>query len=221
MIAPYEFRMMPLYYGHLLLSYMMVAASLILFIFKAVSTPRAYRRQHLLNVAAILLVVVFNAVFLFVKDKSVLQYLDYSIWGYSFAAFFIFWNAYKYARHGLLNHFRGRIFDSIGQALVLFDYENNHIMHNAKAAELLRQHLDMSGDFTMEDFLKACAIPVKPESINENVILQACLPDSENLLPIQCDLRVLKDDHGAVMGHLFVMTDTSDERDMLTGFHNW
>ena len=221
MIAPYEFQMKPLYYAHLALTYLMVLVSLILFIAKAIRTPRTYRRQHLLNVLAIVLVVAFNACFLFIRDKSVLQYLDYSIWGYSFAAFFIFWNAFKYSRHGMLKYFRGWIFDSIGQAIVLFDYENNHIMHNARAAELFKHQLDMTDDFTMEEFVHACALPVTPENVGENVSFQACLPESENALPIQCDLRVLKDDNGAVMGHLFVLTDTSDERDMLTGFHNW
>lgn len=138
-IAPYAYDMKPLYGMHLVICYVMVVIVLALFIYKSVTTPSDYRRQYLISVVGIVLVVGYNALFLFLPDKTVLNFLDYSIWGYSFAAFFIYWNAYSYSQHGMLNHFRSWVFNNISQGLVLFDFEDNRMTHNECAESLLPQ----------------------------------------------------------------------------------
>ena len=63
-IAFYAYQMKPLYYMHLIFTYLMVIALIGILIRKILMTPKHYRLQYWLLVMAIMLVVIINAFFI-------------------------------------------------------------------------------------------------------------------------------------------------------------
>ena len=205
------YQMKPLYVIHLIFTYVLVAATLAVLIVKCVRTPRQYRNQYLLLIASIGVVVAVNAVFLFQEQDSFFTKVDCSILGYSVGLFLMYWTAYDYRVNDMVRSLAFTIFENINQGIVLFDYEDELIVHNRQAEELLK-------GVTFEDampcaaFLDACGIA--PGGEDEYSV--QC--DLEGAAPLRCDYRRLKDARGRVTGNLFVFTDISRDADISTGF---
>ncbi len=128
-IAHYSYQMKPLYDIHLIFSYAIVVAVLVLLIRKMCKIPREYRLQYSSVIFGILIIVGVNALFLFLPGGKVYTLLDYSICGYSLTSFLLYWSCFNYSTHGMLNKLKTNIFENIGQGIVLFDYDNRLILH--------------------------------------------------------------------------------------------
>ena len=202
--------MRPPYVIHLVFSYSLVVAVLGLLIYKCLRTPRQYRNQYLLLILAILIVVCFNALFLFLQERSFFTNIDCSILVYSVGLGLMYWAAYDYRSGDMLKSLSVIIFENISQGIALFDYEDELILHNQRAEVLLG-----SGTFVeampAAAFLRACGIaPQEGDSYSVQCEMQGT--------PLRCDYRRLKDERGRVIGNLFVFTDLSRDRDLSTGF---
>lgn len=219
-LAKYSYQILPLYGAHLAYTYLLVFFVLILLCVKICRVPSDYKRQYLYAVLGILTVVCINAVFLFLPGSSLYNFLDYSIWCYSFVIFFLYWNCFDYSTHGMLNHFRNRIFENIDQGIVLFDYENQMILKNQRAEILLSEH-SLKENMKLDDFLKQCNMTDIPNISGESCSLQCFMRQEEQLVPVRCDYRLLKNKKEEILGRLFVFSDSFENTDVLTGFQNW
>jgi len=214
--AFYAYGMKPLYYFHLALSYSLVALTLYLLIRKAVLTPRQYRMPYLLSITSIALVVLTNAVFLFVDGFSSIRLLDHSVFGYSLALALIHWTAFEYRYNDMLKALSMTIFENIGQGLVLFDYSDKLIMHNKKAESIL-PNVDFRTKLTVPEFLRLVGMP--PETSNRiRISLQIETPDGTTA---RCDYSKFRNRSHRVIGNLFVFTEAVNDTDLLTGFRRW
>ncbi|MGN0996769.1 MAG: diguanylate cyclase domain-containing protein [Candidatus Ventricola sp.] len=218
-IANYSYQMKPLYWMHLLFTYILVAAVLALMLRTMRRIPQEYRAQYRYVVIGIMAIVLVNAVFLFWPSESVYSVLDYSICGYSLTAFLLYWSCFNYSTHGMLNCLKTSIFESIGQGIVLFDYHDRLILHNERADEMLGG-IRLEQCEAMEDFLRCCDLPPNV-SAEDNCSLQCYISSGEQMRPLRCDIRSLKNDSGQRLGQLFVFTNAVLETDLLTGFQNW
>ena len=204
------YRMKLPYQIHLGFSYFMILVTLAVLLYKCVHTPSQYRNQYVLIAAAIGVVVLINAAFLFQED-SFFTKVDCSILGYSIGLYLMYWTAYDYRENDMLESLSMTVFENVGQGIVLFDYMDELIMYNRKAAQLLpgvRFEREMPG----ADFLNACGIA---RDGREQFSLQC---DAGNGVPLRCDFSSLKDKRGRVLGHLCVFTDLSRLTDITTGF---
>lgn len=217
-IAKYSYQMHPLYGMHLIFSYALVAVILLLLIRKMYRIPRAYRAQYQYVILGILAIVSVNAVFLFWPGVNVYNLLDYSICGYSLTAFLLYWSCFNYSTHGMLNRLKTSIFENIDQGIVLFDYNNNLILHNEKADYLLGG-INPEKCAIMEDFLNCYNLSLNTE--NDSFSLQCYIQNEKEERPLRCDIRRLKDAKQHTLGQLFVFSDAALETDLLTGFQNW
>ena len=203
--------MKPLYVIHLIFTYFIVGAVLALLIYKCVRTPDQYRNQYLLLIASIGVVVAINAVFLFQQEGSFFAKVDCSILGYSFGLFLMYWTAYEYRTNDMLKSLSQTILENINQGVVLFDYEDELIIHNRRAEELLKG-VEFESDMRCEDFLKACGVSLTGEDRYSG----QC--DLEEGAPLRCDYRRVRGKRERVIGNLFVFTDLSRDADLSTGF---
>ena len=219
-IAQYAYQMKPLYWMHLVFSYTLVAVVLTLLIVKLCRVPREYRAQFLYVMVGIIAIVAVNAVFLYLPGVSVFNLLDYSICGYSLTAFLLYWCCFNYSTHGMLNRLKTSLFENIDQGIVLFDYNDDLILHNAKADYLLGK-IELKADMRLEDFLEICNLSLNAEGTNGSYSVQCYLRDGAQERPLRCDVRQLKNDQSQVLGRLFVFSDAALETDLLTGFQNW
>lgn len=220
LIAHFRYQMMAGFELHLLFTYIIVVIVLAILCHKAYVVPSDYRRQYLYAVYGILLVVGCNAFFLFLPQKSLFNMLDYSIWGYSVIAAFLYWDYYMYASHGMLNHFKSLIFDNVDQGILLFDYENKLILKNKRVTSLLPEVVPKQ-EMELADFLEQCHIPLDIGQKNERCSLQCYTKKANKIESVRCDYRTLKNNRGELMGRLFVLSDAAQDTDVLTGFQSW
>lgn len=218
-IARYTYQMMPLYWMHLIFSYTMVAVVLFLLINKMFRIPWEYRAQYRYGILGIAVIVLVNAIFLFLPGESVYNLLDYSICGYSLTSFMLYWSCFKYATHGMLNSLKTNVFENIGQGIVLFDYNDQLILHNKRAEDLLGKIREKEC-MELEDFLNCYRLEIDREE-DKSSSLQCYVKDGEKEHPLRCDVRSLKNEQNQHLGQLFVFSDAALETDLLTGFQEW
>lgn len=220
LIAQYSYQMKPLYWMHLFFTYMLVIVVLSLLIVKMFRVPWEYRAQFLFVIIGIVLIVAVNAVFLYLPGEHVYNLLDYSICGYSLTAFLLYWSCFNYSSRGMLNRLKTSVFENIDQGIVLFDYNDDLILHNAKADYLLGS-IQLEKDMRLEAFLRNCNLNVDSQIENDSISVQCYIRDGSQERPLRCDVRRLKNTHSQVLGKLFVFSDAVLETDLLTGFQNW
>jgi len=215
-IAVYGYEMKPLYIMHLVFTYAMVVMILVILIRKAVKTPRQYRNQYLLNIAALLFVVFINAVFLFLDGDSPLMLIDHSVIGYSIALYLMYWAAFDYRYNDMLKALSLTIINNINQGIVLFDHTGKLIMNNEKAESILRT-AKLSRGLTMSDFIASTGLPDDTDA-TDKLSLQF---DPVGNRSVRCDYDRLRDNEGGIIGNLFVFTEPMNDVDLLTGFQRW
>ena len=220
LIARYSYQMRLLYKIHLVFTYSLVVTVLSLLVWKMCMVPREYRLQYGFVIFGILTIVFVNGVFLFSPVQNVYSLLDYSICGYSLTAFLLYWSCFNYASHGMLNTLKTSVFESIGQGIVLFDYDDNLILHNARADALLGG-ISPKNCARLEDFLRCYDLPLDLGTEESSASIQCYIEDGGALRPLRCDIRSLKNRTGQRLGQLFVFSDAVLETDLLTGFQNW
>jgi len=214
-LAPYVYQMKPLYVMHLVFTYILVACVLYILIKKSAKTPRQYRNQYFLITGVIVMIVVMNAVFLFLQTGSLFSTLDWSVFIYSVGLYLLFWATFSYRQNDMLKSLAMTIFQNIDQGIVLFDYMDELIMYNKKAEQLLPD-LPLTEKMTGADFRQKCQINIAEH--REDRFTVQCERLGAHGQPMRCDFRRLKDRSGGVIGNLFVFTDLTDESDILTGF---
>ena len=219
-IAKYSYQMRPLYVMHLLFTYMLVVTVVVLLFRKMYRIPREYRAQYRYVILGILIIVSVNGVFLFWPGETVYSLLDYSICGYSLTAFLLYWSCFDYSTHGMLNCLKTSIFENIGQGIVLFDYNDHLILHNERADDLLGG-LQTEKCALLEDFLNCYDLSLNTETADDSFSLQCYIENGEDIRPLRCDIRSLKNEKGQRLGQLFVFSDAALETDLLTGFQDW
>lgn len=208
------YLMKPLYVIHLVFDYVLVALVLITLLVKCIRTPGQYRNQYLLIMAAIILVVVINAVFLFMDGNALIDQLDFSTFIYSGGLMLCYWAAFNYRQNNMLESLSMTIFQNIGQGIVLFDYMDEMVMHNRKA-EVLLPGVKFEEGMPGRAFQRACGIRRTDERED------FCSIQSEagtGGRPLRCDYSRLRDQRGQVIGHLYVFTDETADVDLMTGF---
>lgn len=220
LFARYSYHMMPLYRMHLLYTYFLIILVLALLFHKVFHVPLDYRKQYWFAISGIIVSVLINAVFLFLPGSSIYNMLDYSICGYSLTGFILYWTCFAYSSHGMLNHFRNKIFENIEQGIALFDYEGNLILHNHVVCRLIPD-LNFEDDLSLQTFIDSCGIPPHTDSKETSYTFQCYADNETDLNPLRCDYRLLENSRGEMLGQLFVLSDATLETDVLTGFHNW
>lgn len=218
-IAKYNYDMKPLYCMHLVFSYLIVVAVLFLLIRKMCRIPKEYRAQYRYVILGIFAIVLVNAIFLFLPGDNVYNLLDYSICGYSLISFLIYWSCFNYSTHGMLNKLKTYVFENISQGIVLFDYDDNLILHNERADYFLGEALGECEK--LQEFLETYKLSVNLTAEDESFSLQCYIKGEEEEHPLRCDIRRLDNKQGRKLGRMFVFSDIALETDMLTGFQKW
>lgn len=219
-LPSFEYVMFLMYKMHLVYTYAIVLCSVLMLVNRLRRVPREYRKQYVLGLVSIAIIVLINAFFLYIPLPSLISRLDLSVLGYTVGLYFLYYSSMNYSVKGMMDNFRVSIFESIMQGILLFDYNDCLIMHNSRAQELLPEanlqkgltYSEFLPIFELEDQLKADAEPVSV----------MCYTHREGMVaPVRCDHRILNNDYHQKIGRLLVFTDETVTRDILTGFHMW
>ena len=222
-IASYIYVMKPLYYMHLIFTYLMVIALLGILTRKILMTPRHYRLQYGLFIMAILFVVVINAFFILpipMRHRSLIYLLDSSIPGYSLGLLIMYWSCFKYRDVYLKQGLSKMVFDNLEQGIALFDYDDFLVLSNDRLGDMIPS-LKGIKDIKIDEFVDICGIGEHRSEAEESYSISFFTKDNKEGRQLRCDFMRLKDEDGMALGKLFVYTDAIEEIDILTGFHSW
>ena len=222
-IASYIYVMKPLYYMHLIFTYLMVIALLGILTRKILMTPRHYRLQYGLFIMAILFVVVINAFFILpipMRHRSLIYLLDSSIPGYSLGLLIMYWSCFKYRDVYLKQGLSKMVFDNLEQGIALFDYDDFLVLSNDRLGDMIPS-LKGVKDIKIDEFVDICGIGEHRSEAEDSYSISFFTKDNKEGRQLRCDFMRLKDEDGMALGKLFVYTDAIEEIDILTGFHSW
>lgn len=213
-VSMWKYEPMFLYNLHLVLCYIIIACTFALIIYNAIKVPAAYRLKYLSVLLGVLFVVVLNGIFLFLQTENM---LDVSVLFYSLIGYYMVWNRYYYSSHGMLAGIRQLILDELEQPVVLFGRDNEYAMANEQAKEFVEKYSNID-DLTMDEFIENCNFPAHKWDEEETLHFQWHYKKGEKVTTYRVDYKILSDKKKKVIGKLFVLTDTSLELDLLTGF---
>ena len=222
-IASYVYQMRPLYYMHLVFTYLMVIALLGILTRKILMTPRQYRLQYGLFILAIVLIVVINAFFILpipMRRGSLVYLIDSSIPGYSLGLLIMYWSCFKYRDVYLKQGLSKMVFDNLEQGIALFDYNDKLVLSNERLSDMIHA-LKNINNITIDEFIDICGIGSHRAEAEDNYSLSFFTNDNKEGRQLRCDFMRLRDEDGSALGKLFVYTDAIEEIDILTGFHSW
>lgn len=212
-IAMWKYEPGILYINHLIYCYVVISIVFALLLVKALRTPKAYRPKYMGILYGLLFVVALNGVFLILQNENM---LDYSILFYSLISSFIFWDFFYYSRHGMLNRVRQLVLDDFDQPVMLFDSDNQLVMRNNVAKKFLKEYKEVS----LEEFGNRFDFPIDITKALEDVHFQWNYAEETRVVSYRVDVKTLNDHKHRIIGKMIVMTDTSLEMDLLTGFHS-
>ncbi|MGP1459292.1 MAG: EAL domain-containing protein [Treponema sp.] len=123
------------YQIHLALSYAAVAGTLICFIAKLLKSPRLYRNKYRAPLLALLLVVVLDALYVFMPNT-----VDYSIVFFGFAGVCLTWFSLHYTPKRLLSVSMNLIVETMHDGVMFFDDKGECIYRNKAFDRLLKTY---------------------------------------------------------------------------------
>lgn len=206
------------YYTHLALAYVMIISILVLLGHRALTVPKHFGKQYSYTVVALSLILLFNAISIFALGNKSL--LNYSVSAYCLMDIIMYIFAFKMSKTLVMNYFKEKIFESVDQAIVLFDFYGDIVMHNAKANRMLPVVV-FDDSLNREKFQSKCGISIDSEKDLDSVSLQCFVSISSGKKPLRCEFRKLRDEKGMLSGFLYIFSDIGLETDLVTGFHNW
>ena len=221
-VAPYfVYKMHTLYYVHLVYSYLMILLVFIELIFTITRTPGAYKKSYLLVIIALSLVILVNAIFLFVPSSNVISRFDMSLPGYYVLLLMVLYIEFYYKKNGMVSVFKGFIVDNSNEGYVLFDYKDRLVLTNDNAKHMLF-NVVFDDNLTSEEFNKKLDIEV-PLRKNENQIItfQLTLNKGNENKTLRCTFRTIMNKRNEVLGYIYSFADADLESDLLTTFQSY
>lgn len=220
LLAPFTYQPHLLYYMHLAFCYFIIVFVFVNLHRGGVKVPRAYRNPYAFSIMTLFFVVVLNALFLFCPSVMGSSNLDYSIWGYSIAAFTIYQYCFTYVTNGMKPFYNSWIVENINQGVALFDYEDKLVVSNDMVKRLFPTTNCKPGQ-SIDDFTSQLGLKLNKNKKEYNYSFQFSAKSSGKTNTIRLDHKTLHGIHNEFMGQMLVFTDEVGDIDLLTAFYNW
>lgn len=208
--------MTPVYWAHMLFSYVLIISILVILYRQSRRVPKQFGRQYFDAGACLALILVAN----FLGGGFHKGIVDYSVGGYCVIILFMYWYAYRFSTHDMLNYFKTSIFENVDQAIVLFDYSGRMVLRNERAAKMF-QDVVFDENLELKQFVSTCDLAIDLQSGIDVFSFQCYVKGTHTVVPLRCDFRCLRNEKNLVLGYLFVFTDAVRETDSLTSFQDW
>lgn len=218
-LSVWMFKPKPLFEFHLIICYLMIAEIFCALIYRIIRTPTVYKRKYLIVLGGIFGIVVMNGIFLFAQSKND-ELFDISVFFYSLIGCFMYWNRYYYSSHGMVSKVRSMIFDEMDKPVLLFDRDGYLAMYNICAEKFVKE-IENKEIVTIKKFVEKWQMPEEVLFFMEDFHYQWASTEKDSHSIYRIDVKRLRDKKNRrTIGKLLVMTDTTLEMDLLTGFHS-
>ncbi|MBR6896637.1 MAG: HD domain-containing protein [Lachnospiraceae bacterium] len=204
----YDLRMYTLGNVHTGLVYFIALYLMSIVLRRMISIPKYYRKAYYLFTCSVVMLLVFNLVFLMFKNVR----YDFSIWGYSGVTAGLYYVVFKWAKGSYISGIKNNIFDMLDHGLVMFDFQNRLTLCNEKARQ---QYPDVDFDnISFDEFLERGRINIDPQYRDVSFSFQCYNGNNK----YKCDYRVMIGEQSEILGRIFDFSDESYSIDMLTEF---
>ena len=200
---------------HLVWSYFMVAVAFAIIIAKIASVPRVYRGRYVAVLVGLVIIVFVNALFLYLPKRFV---LDYSLMFYSVMGVYLYLTGFRGTSKATLAATHEMIFDQMGRAFILFDFEGRYATSNEQACVFIAEG-NRSRHYWLSQFLHDMNLDDHISDVDSDISFTKRLRVGTALKPYRVDLRVMRDEKNRKLGSLIVFVDYSFVTDLLTGFN--
>ncbi|MCQ2772505.1 MAG: diguanylate cyclase [Bacilli bacterium] len=200
------------FYLHLGFTYTLVALTVTFSIMKAVRVPYGYKKQYNIPIVAVLIIVLMNALFLFIpKTWGAVAFLDFSIPLYSIGVCAFYWAFFNYAEKTMPAEFKTEIFENIRQGILLYDYKGEIILSNTRAKTLLGEIPQFSDEFFHR-------VSFENKDDLDEISIQRFVETDGRSIPLRIDYKKLQDEFSRPKGFLFAFEDSLSVLDPITNF---
>lgn len=205
---------------HLLLCYVLVAASLFLLIKKSQNSPKIYKKQYYIIILVFLCIALVNALFVLARLD-----FDISILAFGVGSLIIVYYVYSYSPKDLTFQVASRVLTDMNESALLFDNHERCIYRNSTALEEFGTRFECP-----EDVYRFFGLSEKISS----------MPDAELEIAFKEKTYILRQnvlyedqDETKMIGSYLVIEDITDRikkrkirefnlnHDRLTGFYSW
>ena len=221
-IAPYFIYKMHIpYYFHLAYSYLMILFVFVQLIVVTTRTPGAYKKSYIYVIVGLALIILVNAIFLFVPSSNVISRFDMSLPGYYILLLMIFYFEFYYKKNGMVPVFKGFIVDNSSEGYVLFDYQDRLVLTNDNAKRMLL-NIKLDDELTNDEFLQLLDFELPSrKTANQITMFQLTLNKGNESKTLRCTFRTIVSKRNEVLGCIYSFADAELENDILTGFQSY
>lgn len=207
------------FYFHLVFIVLLTLGALYHLIHRSISVPSGYKTPYILAVSGLLVVFLFGMACVFVPAGYGFTLYDFTACGYSLTALLVYISYSRYRAVTLPNRFRNDTFESIGQGVILYDFEGQRLLLNQRAEKLLSDDT-LEKSMNLKTLCETLGVSEAPNGstfrVSRNLVRDTNAHRAVNIFS-----RSLTDQHGKYSGQLMILTDVSTDMDPLTGFANW
>lgn len=210
--AVYHYLPGPLYRCHLAYCYILLILTIGTLVWKAATTPQMYRKKYVRIIESLILTIALNMLFLFGGSRFE---FDISICFYSLCGAMVYMNVFHYLEKEILIQTRQMLMEHCGMKIAFFDYEERFIDSNSEMRELFPE-LDKNREerVGLTEFLQSKNMP---RFERENLVFEWHAQAEHDSRNFSCEISCLKDKHGAILGQILIMKDTTYMKDVITG----
>ncbi len=203
-----------LYYLHLLLCYLILFIAVVMVVGKIVRVTTLRRRQYYLMLFSIVLVVLLNAIYLFLRQTNG---FDFSILFYSIAAVLVYWSSFYYEKRAVVSNVSVLVFEELNSPVILFDDENRYLHANKAAKQIMEQYQIEEGISLSELQMKIDLSDITQVEEREHHFLWR---DQKAKKLYRVAVQRLSDKNDHAIAKVLTFTDDSLGIDIMTGFQN-
>ena len=195
------------YQLHLILSYFMVAACIYTLVRKTIISAAIYRRKYEVVLVALLIVVAFDAVFVFSGLK-----VDISILFFAFSGIAVYYYSLVFVPKGVMNDALAIVVREMKDAVIFLDHEGKCIYINHSAEELFAA--EHKTHERIEEEFKEWA-QKKGQEGYANFVIQHTIEREGRKLYFKIQFRRLLDSREKYIGGFFVLQDNTRDYEQL------
>ncbi len=214
----------PVFLVHLLLCYIVTALVVLTLIQKACNVPSAYLTKYLLVLFSLLILVIWDGIFLIGFTK-----VNLSVIGYTISSITLYYYSIWYIPAPVRSRIVFEIMQSLDRGVLFMDEVHRCIYANDQAKVLF-------GSDTPDDLYDlACtrfSLEQDGEVPTEDYSVDRTYPEKDGIHHYRVDYRILRDSKDRLVGALYTFTDRTEEvkqleeqrylasHDQLTGIYN-
>lgn len=215
----------PGFWYHIILVYLAIIAAMIIVILKCKSISSMYARGYMIVLFTAIGLGIINVIFEAFNYNQYINFLPILFCIYMVVLYRVM---YFYVDGPMLDHIGFYAINEYINPVIMFDYQDKMIVSNREFKKLSERVIKYRKkeefakyfkykNYSLADFKRDFFIDV--DSFEEDKFFNISFMEGRTVLSYRVDYTNVSDSNSKEVGKMFIFTDTTQEIDILTGFH--